>query len=279
MTPTSPAVSVCIPTYRGEAHLAAAIESVLAQGFADLELVVVDDHSPDATQSIVASYKDARIRYLRNDTNLGPQGNWNRALAEARGRYFKLLPHDDLLAKDCLAEQVAILDADREQRVALVFGGREIIDARGRVLMRRAAFGPRQRTLAGQDLIRACVRAGTNLIGEPGNVLLRRELARRIGGFDGTHGYMIDLDYWFRALRHGNATYLPQTLSSFRVSAGSWSVSIGALQQQEFRNFLAKCAADPAFPRLSRLDRWRGTGMAILNSKLRGLLYRRVIEK
>jgi glycosyltransferase involved in cell wall biosynthesis len=274
-----PSVSVCIPTYRGAAHIAETLDSVLAQTHSDFELVVVDDASPDATQAIVAGYRDPRIRYLRNEKNLGPQGNWNRALSEARGRYFKLLPQDDLLDRDCLAVQVAALAADTEQRLALVFGGRQIIDADGRVLMRRGPFGSRPRHIERRELILACVRAGTNLIGEPGNVLMRLELARHIGSFDGTFGYVIDLDYWFRALRHGDAAYLPQNLSSFRISAGSWSVAIGKRQHLEFRDFLNKCVSNPDFPQLSAIDRWRGAGMARLNARLRRLIYSGLLQK
>lgn len=103
MTNDSPLVSVFIPTYRGEATIGAAIESVLTQTLSDFELVVIDDGSPDSTQAIVAQYHDPRLRYVRNECNLGPQGNWNCCLAEARGKYFKLLPHDDLLYLECLA--------------------------------------------------------------------------------------------------------------------------------------------------------------------------------
>jgi glycosyltransferase involved in cell wall biosynthesis len=278
MSDSVPLVSVCMPAYRGAAHLAAAIDSVLAQSFADFELVIVDDNSPDDTAAIVAGYRDARIRYLRNAQNLGPQGNWNRALGEARGKYFKLMPQDDLLAPDCLARQVAVLDADTAQCIALVFGGREIIDAQGKSLMRRAPFGARQRAIAARDLVLACVRAGTNLVGEPGNVLMRRELTQRIGAFDGTYGYLIDLDYWFRALRHGDAVYLPQTLSSFRISQGSWSVAIGARQQREFRDFLnAYVRRDPLCP-IGAVDRLRAAAMAMLNAKLRALVYRRLLR-
>src|SRR5512134_2699028 len=123
-TNPTPTVSVCIPTYRGAAHVAAAIESVLRQSFTDFELIISDDNSPDATVEIAAGYKDARIRLLRNPRNLGAEGNWNRCLAAARGRYFKLLPQDDVLVADCLERQVAVLEQDDERRLALVFCAR-----------------------------------------------------------------------------------------------------------------------------------------------------------
>jgi glycosyltransferase involved in cell wall biosynthesis len=145
MYDNTPIISVCIPTYRGAGHLAATIESVLAQTVGDFELIIVDDNSPDETGAIVDRYGDSRIRYLRNPTNLGPEGNWNRCLEEARGRYFKLLPQDDLLAQECLARQVEVFERDTAQRIALVFGAREVVGTNGKKLLRRAVFGKEPR--------------------------------------------------------------------------------------------------------------------------------------
>lgn len=268
-----PAISVCIPTYRGAAYLRAAIDSVLAQTFTDFELVVIDDNSPDDTAAIVRSYSDARIRYLHNATNLGPEGNWNRCREEARGTYFKLMPQDDLLAPDCLAQQLAAFEQDPDARIALVFGARDVIDDGGKKIMHRAAFGAHARRLGLREIVATCMRKGTNVIGEPGNVLMRRELVERAGTFDATYGYMIDLDYWFRLLRLGDAYYLPQTLSSFRISKGSWSVAIGSRQYQEFRAFAHKYAALPEYG-IGRVELARSTAMAWVNARARQWIYR-----
>jgi glycosyltransferase involved in cell wall biosynthesis len=269
-------VSVCIPSYRGAAHVAATIESVLAQTFSDFELLIVDDHSPDETALVVGRYRDTRIRFVRNERNVGPQGNWNRCLQLARGRYFKLLPQDDLLAPQCLARQVDVLEADRSQRLALVFSARTIIDANGRAIMTRGYPSRDGGPICGRSVMRRCIRRGTNLIGEPGAVLFRSSLAHRIGGFDATIAYVVDLDYWFRLLLQGDAHYLPETLASFRVSRSSWSVAIGMQQSAQFQSFIAKVAANSAF-RVSAMDITLGKFMARLNSMLRLLVYRAVL--
>jgi GT2 family glycosyltransferase len=116
------------------------------------------------------------------------------------------------------------------------------------------------------------VRLGSNIIGEPGNVLLRRDQVRRIGKFDGTYGYVIDLDYWFRALQLGDAYYLPVLLSTFRISADSWSVAIGRRQYHEFRDFARKYSRDPAY-RLGRIDLAMAMLMAYVNAQARRLAY------
>lgn len=273
----APTVSVCIPTYRGATHIGAAIESVLAQSYTNFELIVIDDNSPDDTAAIVQGYLDPRIRFLQNPGNLGPQGNWNRCLNEASGKYFKLLPQDDLLAPDCLAKQVAILDQDDAQRIALVYCARTIVDAQDRPLMVRGYSGGRTGIINAQNLIRHCLRRGTNLIGEPGSVLFRRQLANSVGLFDASIPYVLDLDYWFRLLLKGDSYYLPEALASFRVSRGSWSVAIGSKQSIDYRRFIGKIANDPDFS-VRRIDILMGSIMAELNNYMRLVFYRFILN-
>ena len=272
MSRATPRVSVCIPTYRGAGTIGAAIDSVLAQTFADFELVVVDDGSPDDTAAVVAARGDPRLRLVRNARNLGPQGNWNRCLELARGDYVKLLPHDDLLHPDCLARQVQVLDADRDGRLALAFCARDVIGPDGRALLRRrglpgAVDGPVSRA----QVLRACLRHGTNVVGEPGAVLFRRTLAQRVGGFDMRHPYVIDLEYWLRLLEHGAGWYCDDALASFRVWRGSWSVAIGTRQSADFRGLMRDAGALGAAGPLARL---RGRVMPTANALARQVFYR-----
>jgi glycosyltransferase involved in cell wall biosynthesis len=273
----APAVSVCIPAYRGAAHIGEAIESVLAQTFAGFELVVVDDASPDDTAQVVAHYRDPRIRFLRTERNAGVQANWNRCLEAARGRYFKLLPQDDLIAPECLARQVEVLDADRGERLALVCCARRIIDGRSRHLMTRGYPSRARGAIAARSVLRNCIRRGANLMGEPGAVLFRTALGRRVGGFDASIGNVTDLDCWFRLLLHGDAYYLPERLASFRVAHGSWSLVIGAGQAAHFRAFIARVGANPAFG-LSGLDKARGRLMSQVNTLARLVFYKLVVR-
>lgn len=258
-------VSVCIPTFQGAAFIGQAIDSVLAQTFQDFELLVIDDRSSDGTEDIVRGYADARIRFQRNERNLGPEGNWNRCLEQAKGRYVKLLPHDDVLAPDCLMRQVAALERDRSEQLALAFCAREIISSGGRVVLRRG-YQRADGQIAAAVLRRQCIRRGTNLVGEPGGVLFRRSLACRVGGFDGEIGYVIDLDYWFRLLQHGDAWFDAGALVSFRLSGNSWSAIIGWGQGAAFRRFLRKSGA-------KGFDLLSGWVMAGLNNLLRQAVF------
>ena len=102
MTPVKtadrPRVSIGLPVYNGENFLEFALDSILGQTFQDFELIISDNASTDATESICRRYaaKDSRIRYYRNPNNQGAAQNYNRVFALARGEYFKWAAHDDV---------------------------------------------------------------------------------------------------------------------------------------------------------------------------------------
>ena len=273
----TPSVSVCIPVYMGTEHLRFAIESVLQQTYTDFELLIIDDYSPEDIAGIVNSYQDRRIRFLCNTENLGAEVNWNRCLREARGRYFKLLPMDDLLTADCLEKQIDVLEQDVEQCIALVFSARSIIDNQGQVIMKKCYPFGKEGIVCGTTLVRHTFWLGSNLIGEPGSVLFRRSLAEKVGTFDANHPYVIDLNFWARLLLHGDAYYFSGALASFRVSSGSWSVRIGAEQSIQFRQFMATIAQNPGYS-IKSTDLIVGNIMARLTAFLRMAIYRLVIK-
>lgn len=113
MSQSTPIVSVLTPIYNtNPQHLRECIESVLNQTFSDFEFIILND-SPDNTalDDIVASYSDVRIRYVRNDVNMGISASRNRLLDMARGKYIAIFDHDDICMPDRLEKSVAILDA------------------------------------------------------------------------------------------------------------------------------------------------------------------------
>lgn len=236
-TADAPTVSVCMPTYQGARYVAAAVESVLAQTFADFELVVVDDASDDGTVEAVARFTDPRLRIVRNPARLGLAGNWNRAASEARGRYVKLLAQDDLLYPRCLELQVAAMERPENAGVSLVCSKRDIINPDGVAMMRDRAFPGVVGALSGREAIRRIVRSGTNLLGEPGAILARARAYNGTGPFDETNPFMIDVERWVRMLEVGDLFVLPDTLSAFRVSSSSLSTRISRSQGREARRF------------------------------------------
>ncbi len=108
-----PKVSVCIPTYNRANFLTYAVQSVLNQTYADFELIICDDGSPDNTSEIVGQFLDPRIHYFRHPQNIGRSRNMRSGFAAAQGEYFIKFDDDDALTSEFLAKTVAILDAEK----------------------------------------------------------------------------------------------------------------------------------------------------------------------
>lgn len=107
-----PVVSIGLPVYNGERYLDAALRSILNQTYSDLELIICDNASTDSTQEICLKYarSDPRIRYFRNETNIGGANNHNLTFKHAKGKYFRWAAHDDVLAPDLIEKCVDILE-------------------------------------------------------------------------------------------------------------------------------------------------------------------------
>jgi glycosyltransferase involved in cell wall biosynthesis len=112
---SEPTVSIGLPIYNGERYLRQALESILAQSFGDFELIMSDNASTDATGAIAREYaaRDSRIRYVRNERNIGVSRNFNATFRLATGRYFKWAACDDLIDPTLVEKCVRILDGDR----------------------------------------------------------------------------------------------------------------------------------------------------------------------
>lgn len=131
---TKPYVSIGLPVYNGERFLGEALESFLAQTFTDFEIIVSDNASTDRTGAIARAYveKDARIRYHRNERNIGLGRNHNLVFRLARGRYFKWAAADDICRPEYLRRCVEVLD--RDPSVVLTYPATQFVDAEGNLL-------------------------------------------------------------------------------------------------------------------------------------------------
>jgi glycosyltransferase involved in cell wall biosynthesis len=111
-TQPSPRLSVGLPVYNGGRYLAEALDCFLAQTFQDFEIVVSDNASTDQTAEICRSYaeRDSRIRYYRNERNLGAIPNFNRVFELSHSPLFKWAAHDDLYRPRYLQTCIRILD-------------------------------------------------------------------------------------------------------------------------------------------------------------------------
>lgn len=131
---TSPRVSIGLPVRNGEQYITQAIESLLTQSFTDFELIICDNASTDKTAQICAAYheRDRRVRFCRNERDLGISGNFNKVFTLARGQYFKWAAADDICLPGLVASCVTALDEDAT--VVLAYTRTRFIDKHGTFL-------------------------------------------------------------------------------------------------------------------------------------------------
>lgn len=209
---SDPLVSVVMPVYNGGAYLAPAVESVLAQTFAEFELIIINDGSTDNSWEVIQNYArtDARIRAF-TQSNKGLVSALNRGLAKARGCYLARMDSDDICLNSRFALQVKTLDARPE--LGVLGGALEIIDAGGRPLGKQ--IYPRgdklkERLLYGSFL---CHPAAMG----------RTELFRAVGGYRAYYRHCEDYDLWLRLSRLAELDNLADTLLFYRMHAANIS--------------------------------------------------------
>jgi glycosyltransferase involved in cell wall biosynthesis len=130
----TPLVSIGLPVYNGEKFLRYALDSILAQTFTDFELIISDNASTDATRAICEEYaaRDPRVRYFRNERNMGASYNYNRVTELSRGKYIRHASYDDVLAPTNIERCVEVMEAD--DGIALCYPQMSRIDEEGHVI-------------------------------------------------------------------------------------------------------------------------------------------------
>jgi len=119
--PNPPRVVACVPAWNAETFIAATLDSLAAQTYPNLEVLISDDASTDGTAAICARYAaaDARFRLIRQERNLGWVGNTNALLRAAAGDYLLFAFHDDLLKPAYVARLVEALEAEPDAVLAI----------------------------------------------------------------------------------------------------------------------------------------------------------------
>lgn len=214
----NPLVSVFIPAYNAEKYLEKTIRGVVGQSFQDWELIVINNASKDGTeeiiQQLVREFQDSRIRVLTNKTTLPAPENWNVGLRHAKGEFLKMVCADDIPAKNCIERQVKALQDHPE--AVLASGSRIIINSKGKPLFKRSGIA-KNGIHAGPGVIRRCIMAGANIIGDPVCVMWRRSATEQLGYFDPSVVYCTDMEYWLRLLSIGDLYYDTEPVGFYRI--------------------------------------------------------------
>ena len=219
--PTAPLVTVLVAVANGERYVRQAVDSVLRQGMTDLELLVVDDASTDATPEILEAVEDERLRVFRHEERRGLAGSLNRGLDEARGRYLARMDADDVALPQWLTRSLELLG--RGASVGFVGSGVLDVDLGGRAGRLHVHEGGCA-SMRWRALFSAPVFHDT--------VVLERDLLERNGlRYDTAFGESEDYDLWARllAVTEGDAVEAPLVLH--RLHAGQASRLRGGLQR------------------------------------------------
>ena len=232
-------VSIVVPAYNVEAYLAEAVESLLAQSYRNLEVLVVDDGSTDGTGEVLAVYEN-RIRVLRQD-NQGQSASLNRAWGLCEGDILGYLSADDRLEPDAVEKLVeTLLDDDH---CVMAYPDYWLIDAAG---------GKLRRVRAPEFHYADVVIGGVCPVG-PG-ALFRRGVLDRVGGWNPKLRLIPDWDFLLRVGLCGRVCRRPETLAGFRVHEGSQtfrraSEERAAEYEIAVGNFFARADVPPALRR------------------------------
>jgi glycosyltransferase involved in cell wall biosynthesis len=247
------------------------MDSILAQTLADFELIVADHSSTDDTWERLQRYADdPRVTLVVTPAGGGAPANWSRVSALATGTYLKLVCGDDLIDPRCLAEQVAVLEAN--PGVVLTSCRRVLIDADGRTVVRARGLAGLSGVVAGRRAARRAVVVGSNLFGEPACNLMRRDAFERVGGWAGTEPYVIDEQTFCNLLMTGDFFALAEPFARFRLSAAQWSIGLAREQAEHVVRFHHRLAAEnPGL--LSPVDLLRGDARARVLAQVRRLTY------
>jgi glycosyltransferase involved in cell wall biosynthesis len=216
MTPR-PLVSVVIPTYRHRDFVAEALRSVAAQTMRDLEVIVVNDGSPDDTEAVLAPWIAAgTIRYVKQE-NAGQAAARNRGIELAQGEFVALLDDDDLWPPDKLAWQVEFLRA--HPRHGMIAGTAQVVDA--------ALTSPGRTAAAGDVSIERLFEG--NVLISPGQALIRAETLRAVGGFRPEIWGADDWDLYFRIVETAGVRVEERVALVYRKHEGNASADMARM--------------------------------------------------
>ena len=212
-------MSIGIPAYNNGAYIGETIESILAQTYKNIELVIVDDNSSDNTYQVLQQYaeKDKRVKIYKNETNLGMAGNWNRCLELCTGEFMKLVCADDLLAPNMIEYEMKIFRKYPE--VVLVGSDTRLVDLQGK-------YKGWYRRYKHSGIIdgKIVVRKGffsQDYFGAPQANAFRRSAYEKVGGFSPEFHYIVDYDFFVEIAKLGKIYIIHEPLNYFRVRGDS----------------------------------------------------------
>jgi glycosyltransferase involved in cell wall biosynthesis len=222
-----PKVSVTMPVLNGERYIAEAIESIAAQSYRNVELVVVDDGSTDGTRDVVERFRGRLdIRYVHHARPLGIAPSMNDGVRNSSGDLIAFLDHDDAWMPDFLETQVSYLEQHPD--VGMVHSDFRTTDVNGSVIEDSVALRRNRKRPSGHVFPQLFM--DSFIVGN--SVLIRRECFERLGMFDESLRWG-DYHMWMRIARHYKVDYVPKVLTSYRQHPTQSTRSVAVARPDE----------------------------------------------
>ncbi len=223
----NPKVTVLMPVYNGGKHLNEAIESILAQTFADFEFLIINDGSTDNSAKIIESFNDKRIRLIKNNKNLKLVKTLNKGIDFARGKYIVRMDQDDISFPERLSKQVGFMEKHPDIGVC---GSR--VELIGKNSGQVWDFVPEN-----PDILK-CLLLFSNYIVHP-TVIIRKKLLEKYHLHYNEIFAAEDYDLWCRISEYSRMSNLQEVLLYYREHSSKMS-QINRKDQIENANLIQK---------------------------------------
>jgi hypothetical protein len=233
MTPT---VSFVIPCYKLAHLLPECINSILCQTYSDLEVLIMDDCSPDNTAEVARSFQDPRVKHIRNDPNLGHLRNYNKGISLARGKYVWLISADDYLRKPYIVKRyVDLFNAHPNVGYSICPGYGVQDGVETELLGNYAVRGDRDRIIPGHLLLKKLLRSNFVLAASG---MARRECYEKISHFPLDMPWCGDWYLWCLFAIHYDVAYFAEPMVCYRkhdlsMTNALWQKSAVACCEEE----------------------------------------------
>lgn len=218
---TVPDVSVIIPTRNRCRQLKLALVSALGQRDADLEVLVIDDGSTDATEEVVSRISDARLRYVKRGVPAGVSAARNCGIEESKGRWIAFLDDDDVWAPTKLVRQLEVMQAHGRP---WSYAGDVVVDEELNILAGAPPPPP-------DEVMRLLERHNAVPAGAS-NVIVRTDVLRAVGPFDPHLSNNEDWDMWIRLARVGPPDWICSPLVAISTHRGNASRNMRKMIQE-----------------------------------------------
>lgn len=214
---TTPKVTIAIPTYNRAELLGSSLRSALAQTYSNFDVLVVDNASTDDTETVVKSFGDSRIKYVRNEINIGLFRNWNRAIELNNSPYLTIFQDDDELLPEFIQESVEALNGD--SCAAFSFTRASGIDMNSEPVPLPGEY-PIGGVISGVEYLYRIV-GGSNWVIHASTVMMRSSVLAEVGPFDTPHSnHSIDINLYYKMMARYNVIFIPKLLGRVRCHAG-----------------------------------------------------------